>query len=49
MRANCWAARNRRFEFKKRSQPFICPHNEALSIAAMRVSNEDHLPAGINR
>jgi hypothetical protein len=28
-----------RFEFHKRSQLFIGPHNETLSVAAMGVSN----------
>jgi hypothetical protein len=32
---------NCRFEFDKRSQLFICSHNETLFLAAMRVSNED--------
>jgi len=40
---------NRRFEFHKRHQLFIRAHNETLSIAAMRVSNEDCSPVGINR
>ena len=31
---------NRRFEFKKRCQFLIGAHNVALSIAAVRVSNE---------
>jgi hypothetical protein len=35
---------DRRFEFHKRSQFFICPHNEALTVAAMRVSNPDCSP-----
>jgi hypothetical protein len=38
---------NRRFEFAKRGQYFIRPHNETLSIAAMRVSNPDCSPLGI--
>jgi hypothetical protein len=33
--AHCGGA-NRRFEFQKRRQLFIGPHNETLSIAAMR-------------
>jgi hypothetical protein len=33
----------------ERSQLFICTHNEPLSIVAMRVSNPDCSPAGINR
>jgi hypothetical protein len=32
--------RNRRFESRKRGQLFIRTHNETLSVAAMRVSNE---------
>jgi hypothetical protein len=43
------ARANRRFEFEKRSQLFIGVHNETLSIVAMRVSNPDRSPVGINR
>jgi hypothetical protein len=43
------AALNRRFEFDKRSQLFTRAHNETLSIAAMRVSNPDRSPVGIQR
>jgi len=39
---------NRRFKFNKRSQLFICAHNETLSVVAMRVSNEDRSPARIH-
>jgi len=39
---------NRRFHFNKRSQLFICAHNEALAVAAMRISNEDRSTARIN-
>jgi len=39
----------RRFKFDKRSQLFIRTHNEALSIAAMRVTNPDRSPVAINR
>jgi len=39
---------NRLLQFKKRSQLFIGTHNEALSVAAMRVSNPDRLPVGID-
>jgi hypothetical protein len=39
----------RRFEFQKRSQYFIHTHNETLSVAAMRVRNEDRSPATIHR
>jgi hypothetical protein len=31
-------------EFQKRGQLFIRTHNETLSVAAMRVSNEDRSP-----
>jgi len=30
---------NRRFEFQKRSQLFIRPHNEPVSVAAVRDNN----------
>jgi hypothetical protein len=40
---------NRRFEFHKRRQVFIGTHNETLSVVAMRVSNPDRSPVGINR
>jgi len=39
---------NRRFEFEKRGQLFIRTHDEPLSIAAMRVNNEDRSPVGIH-
>ncbi len=39
---------NRSFKFQKSSQLFICPHNETLSVVAMRISNPDRLPVGIN-
>ena len=39
---------NRPFQFQKRRQLFIRAHNETLSIAAMRVSNPDRSPLGIN-
>jgi hypothetical protein len=42
------ASANRRFQFHKRGQLFIRTHNEPLSIAVMRVSNEDCAPAGIH-
>jgi len=35
---------NRRFQFQKSGQLFIGTHNETLSIAAMRVGNEDRSP-----
>src|SRR5438876_11308641 len=35
---------NRRFQFHERGQLFIGTHNETLSIAAMRVGNEDRSP-----
>jgi len=40
---------SRRFEFQKRGQLFIRMHNQALSVAAMCVSNPDRSPVGINR
>jgi hypothetical protein len=40
---------NRRFEFNKSSQLFIRTHNEAFSVAAMRVNNPERSPVGINR
>jgi hypothetical protein len=40
---------NRLFEFHKTRQPFIGAYNEPLSVAAMRVSNPDRLPVGIDR
>jgi hypothetical protein len=46
-----WAFRrtNRRFEFHKRSQLFICVHNETLSVVPVCVGNPDRSPVGINR
>jgi hypothetical protein len=38
-----------RFEFYKRSQFFICTHNEALTVAAMRVNNPGRSSLRINR
>jgi len=38
----------RPFQFHKRTQLFIRTHNVALSVAAVRVSNPDRLPFGIN-
>jgi hypothetical protein len=35
------AAPNHRFKFQKRSQLFMGVYDEALSVAAMRISNED--------
>jgi hypothetical protein len=35
-------------EFQKRSQLIIRMHNETLSVAAMRISNPDRAPLGIN-
>jgi hypothetical protein len=43
------ASPNHGFKFHKRSQFFIRTHNETLSVAAMRVSNPDRSPIGINR
>jgi hypothetical protein len=34
-------AANRRFQFQKRGQHFICTHNEPLFIVAMCATNED--------
>jgi hypothetical protein len=42
------ATSNRRFEFHKSGQLFIRVHNETLSVAAMRVGNEDCSPARIH-
>jgi hypothetical protein len=42
------AATNRRFQFQKRRQLFIRPHNETLPVVAMRVSNEDVSPFAIH-
>jgi len=42
-------ALNRRFKFYKRSQLFLGPHNETLSVAAMRVSNEGCSTARIQK
>jgi hypothetical protein len=40
---------NRRFKFNESTQLFIGTHNETLSVVAMRVSNPDRSPVGINR
>jgi hypothetical protein len=40
---------NRQFKFDKRSQLFIGVHNETLSVVAVRVSNPDCSPVGLNR
>ncbi|MGC1323153.1 MAG: hypothetical protein WA849_13295 [Candidatus Udaeobacter sp.] len=40
---------NRRFEFQERRQFVIGTHNVTFAITAMRVSNPDHSPVGINR
>jgi hypothetical protein len=42
------ASTDRRFQFQKRRKFFVCTHNEALSIAAMRVINEDRSPFTIH-
>jgi hypothetical protein len=42
------ATTNSPFKFHKRSQLFISTHNEPLSVAAMRVSNEDCSPLRIH-
>jgi hypothetical protein len=49
-----WLARlaanlNHRFQFNKRGQLFIRSRNETLSVVAMRSSNPDRSPVGINR
>jgi hypothetical protein len=36
-------------QFHKSRQLFIRTHNEPLTVAAMRVSNPDRSPVGINR
>jgi hypothetical protein len=41
-------ALNRRFEFKKRGELFICSHNETLSVIAVCVSNPDRSPFAID-
>jgi hypothetical protein len=44
-----FAARsNRRFVALETPSTFICTHNETLSVATMRVSNEDYSPAGVH-
>src|SRR5262249_16850038 len=40
---------NRRFEFQKRGQLFICTHDEPLSVVAMGVNNPDRSPSAIYR
>jgi len=40
---------DRRIQFHKSGQLFIRAHNEALTVTAMRVCNEDRSPVGINR
>jgi hypothetical protein len=35
------------FKLNKRRQLFIHTHNEALTVAAMRISNEDRSPIRI--
>jgi hypothetical protein len=35
------AGANRRLKFEKCRQLFLCSDNESLSVAAMRVCNED--------
>jgi hypothetical protein len=39
---------NRRFQFQKSRQPFICTHNETLSVVAVCVNNPDRSPVEIN-
>jgi hypothetical protein len=38
---------HRRFEFNKRRQLFIGVHNETLSVAAMRIGNDESSSVGI--
>jgi len=38
----------RPFEFQKRCQLFIRTHNEPFSVIAVRISNPDRSPSGIN-
>ena len=40
---------NRPFQFHKRGQQFIRTHNKTLSVVAVRISNPDGSPVGINR
>jgi hypothetical protein len=40
---------NRRFKFKQSRQFFIRTHNVTLWVIAMRISNPDRSPVGINR
>jgi len=37
------------FQFHKRGQLFIRPHNKTISIVAVRVNNPDRSRVGINR
>jgi hypothetical protein len=37
------------FKFNKRSQLFICPDDEALSVVAVRVNNPNRSPVGFDR
>jgi hypothetical protein len=39
---------DRRFKLDKRRQLFVSVHNKPLSVAAMRVSNEDCSPVRIH-
>jgi len=41
-------ATDRPFQFQKRGQFLISMHNEALSVIAVRVSNPDCSPFGVN-
>jgi len=43
------ASADGRFDFQKRSQLFVGVHNEPLTVVAMRVSDIDCPPVGINR
>jgi hypothetical protein len=46
---SCATRSNPCIEFEKHRQFFIRTHNESLSVAAMRVSNPDRSPVGIDR
>jgi hypothetical protein len=40
---------NRRFKFDERSQLLTRVHDEVLTVVAVRISNPDRSPVGINR
>jgi hypothetical protein len=44
-----WVLRwNHRFQFHKRSQPFIRTYNETLSVATVCINDLDRSPVGIH-